>query len=269
MTIEQALLDALEAFVTALSFTPAPQLVGVVEPTETTELPAVVIAIEQNERLGNGLGERSALVTDGALAWKADINLANPVLPSDPSFVLLSPDRTRLTLPHGGLVRSDATTGALTASDIQVTVGGAPRTLVATAPAAGQFTADPLDGTLVFGQALPPTGIVSVNYFLGQWERRVVRSRGVLRLVVLASNASTVRDLSNTVVNALGEGGSFPLPGLSQFAIAEIGSVGVADPPLAASRRTVRFRFEFEQEINVPESSGGLIRRIPIDAIVQ
>ena len=266
--IEQALLDRLEDLVGALALTPAPKLVGVIEPATTTDLPAVVVSIEQSSRLGNGLGDRTVVITDGALAWKADVNLANPVLPGDPPFMLVSGNRLQLTLPHGGLVRSDGTTGALAAPDIQVTVKGVAQTLVQSAPAANQFTVDPLTGTLVFGAALPADGLVEAHYFLGQWEQRLVRSQGVLKLAVLATDAAAVRDLSNTVLAALGDART-PVPGLSQFAVMEIGSIGAADPPLAARRRAVRFRFEFEQEINVPESSGGVIQRISVQADVE
>src|SRR6185436_6871488 len=115
---------------------PAPKLIGVVEPIDATELPALVVSIEQSQRLGNGLGERAVLVTQGALPWQAQINLANPVLPADPTFSLLSPDRLRLTLPHGGLVRVNGSSGSLGAADIQVLLNGAPRTLVSGPPAA-------------------------------------------------------------------------------------------------------------------------------------
>ena len=265
--IEQDLLDRLGTVMSALALTPAPALVGVIEPRATTELPALVMSIEASQRLGNGLGERSMLVTDGALAWQADINLANPVLATDPTFSLINPGRTRLTLPHGGLVRRDGTTGALTAADIDVEVNDAVRTLVPEAPGAGQFSVDPLSGTLFFGDALPPAGSVETHYFLGQWEQRVVRSHGVVRVAVLAATAGDVQGLSNTVLAALGDAASGVLPGRSQFVVTDIGSIGAADPPLdAARRRILRFRFEFEQEINAPASSGGIIQRIPIQA---
>ena len=72
------------------------------------------------------------------------------------------------------------------------------------------------------------------------------------------------------VLAALGDSGPSPLPGISQFTVAEIGSIGAADPPIPdARRRIVRFRFEFEQEINVPDSSGGIIQRIPVQAVLE
>src|SRR6185295_2202714 len=53
--IEQALLDRLEVLVTGLALTPAPKLIGVIEPHATADLPALVVSIEQNMRMGNGL----------------------------------------------------------------------------------------------------------------------------------------------------------------------------------------------------------------------
>jgi hypothetical protein len=49
----------------------------------------------------------------------------------------------------------------------------------------------------------------------------------------------------------------------------ELGTI--TGPPTAfptARARVIRFGFEFEGEVNVPESSGGLIQRSPIDAFV-
>ena len=267
--IEGALLDRFILMLNALALTPAPELVGAIEPVAAHELPALVVALEQGRRLGNGLGERSSLVTNGALRWRADVNLANPVLPAEPSFSLLTPDRRQLTLPHGGLVRADASSGALTATDIQVQVNGTPRTLVNAAPGANDFSIDHLVGLVTFGAALPGAGILQANYFLGQWEQRTLRSSGVLRLAVLASSADAVRDLSNSILTAVGDAPSALLPGLTQFSVAEIGTIGAADLPLAnARRRVVRFTYEYEEDVNVPESSGGIIQRVSIQASV-
>jgi hypothetical protein len=276
--IEQALLDSLEAIATGLALTPAPKLIGVIEPVAPSELPALVVAIEQSQRLGNGLGERATLFTHGVLAWQAEIDLANPVLATDQAFSLLSGDRKQLILPHGGLVRKDGSSGAhgasdtaLGAADIQLTVQGTPRTLTqAAVPGPGEFSADPASGTLVFGQALPPNGMVEAHYYLGQWEQRVVRSSGVLRLAILAADAATVRDLSNSVLSALVESPTALPPGLSELTITEIGSIGSADPPLDSARqRVMRLHFDFEQQVNVPDASGGIIQRIPIQVVLE
>jgi hypothetical protein len=268
--MERALLGHLEALIGGLGLSPAPKLVGVIEPSEAADLPALVLSIEENARLGGGLGERASLVTRGVLPWAAEVQLTAPFLPGDPSFSLLDAERKRLSLPHGGLVRSNGASAALGPADIQVALDGVPRSLVSGEPGAAQFSVEPLSGALLFGEALPAAGTLTVDYFLGQWERRVVRGQGVLRLVVVAADAVNVRDLSDRVLSALGGSGTRPLPGLSRFNVAEIGSIGMAAPPLGdARRRNLRFRFEFEQEINVPESSGGIIQRIPVQALLE
>jgi hypothetical protein len=268
--IEQTLLNGLELFLSGLTLTPAPKLVGVIEPVAAQELPALVVSIDESRRLGAGLGERAVLITDGALSWKADIDLANPTLPGDPPFPLTSGDRTQLILPHGGLVRSDGTTGALRAQDIEVRVRGVLRTLTSGPPQGGEFSADPVSGTLSFGDPLPADGLLEATYFLGQWEQRVARSHGVLSLALLAADATTVRDLSNTILSALDGSGATPLRGLSEFSVAEVGSIGISGAPLVTARkRVIRFRFQFEEELNIPESSGGTIRRIPVQANVE
>ena len=267
--IERTLLDRFETLVRGLSLVPAPVLIGVVEPASADDLPAVVVAIEESERLGNGLGQRSLLITDGALPWQAEIDLANPVLPADPSFSLLDSTRTRLSLPHGGLVRRDGFNGSLSAADIQVTVGPTALTFTTGIPGPGQFSADPLTGLLTLGTPLPPSGTLRATYVLGQWEQRVNRSRGVLTLSVLAASADAVRDLSNAVLAALDDPAAAGLQGVSDFAVTHIGSIAAGPPALPAARqRVVRFGFQFEQAINVPESSGGVIGRIPVEANV-
>jgi hypothetical protein len=258
--IEQALLESLTILATSLGLTPTPKLIGVIEPADASDLPALVISLEQSKRLANGLGERALLITDGALPWNATLNLANPVLPSDPTVNLLSSDRRMLTLPHGGLVRRDGSIGAFAPEDLQVTIDGAP---------SPPFTVEPLIGRLTFDAALPTTGTLVASYVLGQWERRVVRSAGVLKLAILAVDATTVHDLSTALLEAIDSPQGAVLPGLGHFDVAEIGSIGPAEPPLLnARRRVVRFSFEFEQEVNVPDASGGIIQRVPIQALV-
>ena len=267
--IETMLLDSMAALMKSLTLTPTPKLLGVVEPFTDDELPALVMSIDECQRLGNGLGERTSLITRGALAWQAVVDLAKPVLPADPAFSLLSADRRQLSLPHGGLVAHDGSLGALTSADIQVDVNGISLPLVTTAPTGEQFSVDGLIGRLTFGQPLPEVGSVTASYWLGQWEQRVVRGQGVLRMAVVATDGDTVRDLSERVLSALDDP-TVGLPrGLARLEVAEIGTVG-ADPRLVTARRRVaRFRFEFEQEINAPESSGGVIQRIPVQALVE
>ena len=266
--IEKALLDAFVVLVNGLGLTPAPKLVGVIEPVETADLPALVAGIEHSERLGNGLGERSALISSGALPWEQRVNLASPLLHGSPELTLVSDDRRELSLAYGGLVRRTGSRAPLDAADITLTLDGAPLALVASSPAVGQFAVDPLAGVLAFGAPLPPAGTLVCSFFLGQWEQRVARGSGRLRLSVFAESPTVVRDLSDALLSALGRSRA-PFPGLARFDVTEIGSVATAAPALVgASVRTLRFRFEFEQQINEPESSGGVIQRIPVQALL-
>jgi hypothetical protein len=253
--------------VTGLALTPVPKLIGVIEPHATADLPALVVSIEQNVRLGNGLGERSILMTRGALPGRP--RSISRALPADRAIVLASQRPIETSDPAAWRVGpSDGSNGALTAVDLTVTVDAAPRTLAQARPRPASSRRI-RSGSLVFGDA-PAHRDGAGGLLFGQWEQRVVRGQGTLRLAVFAEDGATVRDLSNKVLAALGDSGPSPLPGLSQFTVAEIGSIGAADPPIPdARRRIVRFRFEFEQEINVPDSSGGIIQRIPVQAVLE
>ncbi len=268
--VEGAFLRVIETFLTTqANLVPAPATVGVIEPADVAAMPAVVLALAQTKRLGNGLGERSALITHGTLQWSATVDLANPVLPEDPSFRLLSDDRTQLVLPHGGLVRADGTQGPLGPADLTVTVAGVSSPVVTGPPAGDQVRADPLVGKLMFATPLPATGPVAANYFLGQWEQRVERMAGMLQVFVKDTDANVVRDLSNSVVDALQTGAASAVSGLHGMSVVELGSIRPPDPNLANARtRVAQFSFEFELEVNRPESSGGIIQRIPVNANV-
>jgi hypothetical protein len=263
---ETAFLDAIAAFLAGpAALSPAPALIGITEPAAAFDLPAVVLALDEVHRLGAGLGERALLITDSALPWSAKIDLANPVLADDPAFVLLSPDRKTLVLPHGGLKRADGSDGVLGAGDLQVKLGATTFTVVNAAPAPGEVRPDPAVGQLLFGAALPATGSLEVNYVLGQWERRVTPIAGSLRIDVYAADAAATVTLSAAVLGALSGATTAQLHGLRKMALAQAGPVVATDAAHAsARRRSAVFAFDFEIEINRPDSSGGVIRIVPI-----
>jgi hypothetical protein len=267
--IERAFLDKMSEYMAAPArLVPTPKLVGVADPADVAELPAVVLSLANLERLGSGLGERSVLMT-GALSWAALIDLANPVLPGEPSFALLSADRKILRLPHGGLVRKDGTTGTARSQDIQVMVDGEKRTLVSGPPGANAFQADLLSGTLIFGAALPPTGEVAVNYFIGQWEQRLMRLQGDLHAHVFAADVAAAKNLSDSLIAAI-EQAPAHIAGLAVASVSELGTVGrTPQDAVAARQRLARFHFQYELEINIPDSSGGIIREVPVTAILE
>ena len=245
---------------------PQPQAnLGSVEPVAATDLPALVLSLERSQRLGSGLGDRNAPIRDGALPCTSTIDLANPVLPDDPTVRLLRDDRLELTLPHGGLVRADTTAGTLGPADLTVTVAGSPRSVVATPPAAGEVRCDPTIGSLVFGAPLPLAGNVVVTYFVGQWEQRTARIAGSLRVAVRTASATDTESLSTAVLQTMERGRLGALPGLHRLSLVELGAIGRPDAQFGNSRtRTLLFDFELEITINQPESSGGIIRRIPV-----
>lgn len=268
--VESTFLDRITQFLAAApGLTPAPALIGIAEPAINTEIPAVVLSLEGVSRPGNGLGERSSLITDGVLVVNTSIDLANPVLPEEPTFSLLSANRLELFMYHGGLVKADGTTGPLTAADISVTVAGAPRPVVAGPPTGMQVQVDPLVGKLTFATPLPLTGIVALQYRVGQWERRIARMNGVLRLVTYAASAADARTLSDGIIAAL-ETAPAAVSGLYSRGILELSSIGRPDPDVLGSRsRSIRLGFEFELVIDKPDSSGGIINRVPVTAIVE
>ncbi len=242
---------------------PVPVTVGITDPVSTTELPAVVLSMMNVRQLGNGLGERSQVITNGALPWTSTLDLEN--LPSETSTVLSATGRRELVLPHGGLVRQDGFVGALTQTDISVTVAGEARQLAAANPTANQFQVDPQLGRLIFADALPNTGNVIVNYFLGQWEERVMSIAGLLRLTVHATDAAIVGKLSDAAVDALEPPRSKGIAGLKGMNLVKLGSIQPPDEALAKSRaRVALLSFEFELKINQPESAGGIILSVQV-----
>jgi len=267
---ETAFLDAVAAFLRGAGLVPAPATVGVAEPDDAPSLPALVLSLEETRRLGPGLGERSTLVTDRALPWRETISLDDPVIDDEPEPLhLISNDRRSLILPHGGLVRRTLGPGALDGQDIVVTVNGHGLLLAppVPGPGSGEFSVDATVGKITFGDPLPaPPGTIVVDYHLGQWEQRTVRIAGVLRLDACAATGDGAARLSDAAVGALlaerartGAG----VRGLRAIAVTALGSVGGKEAALAnLRRRTARFLFEFEQEIDRPDSSGGVIREV-------
>lgn len=264
MSAETALITALAAYFARPGLlTPVPASAGTAEPIAEAELPAIVVSLPEVRRLGAGLGERASAMT-GALPVSVGIDLANPVLPGEPGFNLLSADRLTLVLPHGGWVKADGSEGLMAGADLQVTVGGAPRTVVNAPPAALEVRPDAAIGTLLFGAPLPEAGSVQATYFVGQWERRMTPIAGRLALDVRAASAGDVDALSSALLDTLDDAEQLPV-GLKKLALQSLAPIGRADVQLAGSRgRTLNYSFEFEHQIDRPDSSGGVIRRIPI-----
>jgi hypothetical protein len=265
---ETFFLSRVATYLTGVGLTPTPAQIGGAEPSQNNELPAIVLSLESTARVNPGLGERAQLITDGVLPWADTIDLANPVLAEDSSFKLLDPTRKQLILTHGGLVRQDGSdpgSTPLAPADITVKVANGQRTVVSGVPGANEVRADGRIGLLTFGAALPATGVVQVDYFLGQWEQRLERIAGVLRIDVCTTNANDSLTLSNAVVDALlAPAAQTTVRRLISLAVASLSSIGLPETAPKVRRRTARLTFTFEQEVNRPDSSGGIIARIPV-----
>ena len=175
-----------------------------------------------------------------------------------------------LTLIHGGLIRADATDGALGPDDLEVRLDGALVPLVAAPPGAGEVSVEPAIGTLTFGTALPAAGTVRADYHLGIWERRSTVIRGTLALDTWADAAGDAIAISGAAVRALLAAANGALPGLREIALATLGPVeteesGLPGPALPRRRRALLV-FEYNHVEDRPVSSGGIIGTIPITA---
>jgi hypothetical protein len=268
MTVAEAFfLASVATYLTGANLAPPPVLVGVAEPAQTTDLPAVVLSLEATSRANPGVGGGAELVV-GVLPTEVSIDLANPVLPEERTFSLLDAPRRTLILPHGGLVKQDGSdpgNAPLEAGDVTVLVAGTPRAVVAGTPGADEVRADGRVGVLSFGAALPATGIVRVTYFLGQWERRVERIAGTLRLDVCAAAVGDVAAISDAALEALlAPAARQQIRRLLSLAPVSLGSIGAPEVSPKLRRRSARLAFTFEREVNRPESSGGIIDRIAV-----
>ncbi|WP_299440851.1 hypothetical protein [uncultured Rhodospira sp.] len=265
---ETAMLTALSDFLTGAGLTPAPAMVGVIDPANRAQdLPAIVLDLPEVARLEMGLGGGVDTV-EGALAVETVISLTNPTVPEVPDLDLLSEDRLRLTLPHGGLVRADGTHGDLGTADIQVQRGGQALTLTSAPTTQNQYAADPLAGRLTFGSAQPASGTLRANYFVGSWEREMVRLEGVLRLTVLDVAGADVATVSDQAIAAL-TGAGRPA-GLKRIALTRLGPVGPEIQDRARARtREADFRFAYDHVADRPLSAGGVIARVPITSTLR
>ena len=272
---ELAFLDAVTTYLAATPLTPAVAAarIGVTEPFAAGDLPSVVLSLDASERRRVGLGDRGELM-HGALAVSSSIDHANPVLSTEPTFTLLSADRRTLVMPHGGQVRADGSEGVLANVDLIVRLGATTFTVVPGAPAAGEVRADPLTGTLVFGAALPNAGTLQLQYFLGEWERRTERIVGTLRADCCAANATDAQSLATSVVRRLLDPvARDDIQLLLTIALSYLGAAVHRSPianvppnaqPVPHFRRAATFAFEFQHLIDAADSSGGIIRRIPV-----
>jgi len=256
-----SLLNALQSHLSGAGLTPVPKGIGVAEPTKNTELPAVVLSLDNLTIPSKGLGGHSEAVV-GALRVSSEIDLADPLLPGDPEFSLLSDDRKSLTLYHGGLVDKDGLESPLSAADIQVAHNASSFTLVDGTPNSGEFAVSAPDGLLLFKDPLPVTGTITASYFVGQWERRVDQLAGQLDVDVVAGSNTDTEVLGVNVMQAM-DTALENITSLRKLIPARVGPVtSFMVGTTAKRRRQLNWHFDYEQIINQAESSGGIIQRI-------
>lgn len=267
---EIAFLDAVQGFLAGpAGLVPAPGRVGFGVPEPGDAFPVLALALGRVGRvdlgLGGGAGGGSGSIMRGALPVTATIDLADPVLPGPGGFPLLVPPRLVLTLPHGGLVRSDGLDAPPGPADLSVTVAGTPRTLVAAAPGPLEFTADPTIGQLTFGAPLPPAGLLVASYRIGVWERFTTRLEGELLLSAWDTDTPRLLAAGNAALRALAAAAGGALPGLRRIGLLALGPVGERQAVAPQAReRVARLGFAFDHVRDVPASSGGIIRRVPV-----
>lgn len=260
---EVAFLDRIESYLGAADLTPAPTTVGPIAPVAVGEVPALVLALERAERRGSGLGSGADTIT-GVLAVSAQIDLSDSTLPGDPSFNLWNEVARILTLPHGGLVRRDGTSGSFGATDFELRVDGVVWPLSGGPPAGQRVRIRPTPGQIDFGQAPPVDAIIDIDYHVGQWERRFVQLAGDLLIDAWAANAADVLTLSNGALRALlAPSARRDVDGLLAIDSRALGPVEPGDF-VGSRRRALRFRFEYQHRIDEPASSGGIIRDVRI-----
>ena len=259
----KTLLDSLQAYLATPGLLDGTVKLGVAEPVAATDLPAVVLSLLELTIPSPGLGEHTEAVT-GALDAATVVDLANPLLTEAPGLSLLSEDRRSVLLHHGGLVDKDGSNTPLGATDIQVDLDGAPISVVESPPAAGQVSVSPQLGRLQFSTPLPDTGRLSVDYFIGHWERKVRQLGGLLEVAVVHTDNGLAIGLSNAVLSAMA-GASAAISGLRQLEPASIAAVTEFELASASQRqRRMSWRFDYENIVDRPQSSGGIIQRIKL-----
>ena len=263
--VTTAFINALQIYLVSAGLSPVPKSVGVAKPASNADIPSIVLSLSELIIPSAGLGEHTEAV-QGSLQVSSVIDLANPLLPADPGFSLLSPDRRTLTLYHGGLVDKDGSNTPLGAADIQLTLDGNPFTLVTASPASGEFSVSASEGQLQFGDPLPVAGVITGHYWIGQWERRILQLGGLLDLLVYGASSSDTVNLSDRVISTLALAPD-NISGLRRLTPAEVGAVTGPDPdagPVTARQRQLSWRFDYEHIVDRAESSGGIIKRIKL-----
>jgi hypothetical protein len=262
------IVDALGTFLLD-TVSPRPTLSGGTVPAALADLPAITLSLSEAAPTMQGLGRIPRPPRTGALRVQTSLDLGDPVLRfgDEPPVPLLSNGRQTLQLPHAPLVTADGSPVAtLGSADLSAMVGTTTFAVVDAAPAGAQVRPDAATGILLFGAALPLTGTLALQYFVGQWEVRSARYAGLLGVDVTAGDGATAETLSRAVDRALLREPVGSVPGLRGIAPAAWGAVQPSALAPAARVRTMRYRIDYELEEAIIPTGGGVIARIRVIA---
>ncbi len=246
---------------------PSPPAIGSSEPDLVPQLPAIALSLSNVTRPHPGVGATPRAEARGALAMTTTVDLAAAYLDFPGERVeLLTDGRKSLQLPHGGIVRKDATQEMpFTALDLTVAVAGRTPpsfTVVKAAPGANDVLPDPITGRLRFGAALPTKGKLVATYFVGRWSVRTERLAGDLRVDVFARDSAAADALSRRCEASLAPDRARRMAGLRSLVPTAWGTLGGFGA--LAQRRSLAYRFEYEHEDPVVLTSGGPIQRLHV-----
>ena len=266
MSLKRILDDLVEHLHTEVDY--ALTTIGGEEVTQTSELPAIILSIESAQFQSDGIGGPRSSFEEGALQLDVLLDLEHPSLefPGE-SVSLLDDDRRGLQLPHSPLVTQDGIFAlTLSASDISLNVDATPWTLVASSPTGTQFTVSPIDGKLSLGSALPATGSVTMQYYIGQWELRRQKVAGRLVMALVEDDGESLDALTQAVYDALDPSVlATTLPALLRLEPSSLGPMFDPTKPGGNSRRrALQFQFLYELQDRIISTGGGRIRRIPL-----
>lgn len=231
-------------------------------PRLAAEVPAIAMSMEDVTETGAGLGADATSVMQGALSITSSIDLADPVLRFPHETVdLVSGDRMSLTVPHGPLVNANGgPDGPLAAEDIAVEIDGAPLTLAAASPAAGEFAIDRNSGLIVVADPLPAAGEFKAGYFVGRWEVKTVRLSGTLHLDLFIRTNASVEDLTGQLFGLFA---NHAVPGLKKINVTAMTTIDVPERPTGNTRtRRISFDFNFEHATPRIPTGGGVISTV-------
>ena len=259
---------ALDKLQTAIADYLAPRLdppmlsIGGGLPREAADVPAIAMSMENVTVSGAGLGANATSVMVGALPIASTIDLSDPVLRFPHETVdLMSGDRLSLHVPHGPLVKADGDdTAPLAAADIALGIDGAPLTLVAASPAAGEFSVDRDAGLIFVGDPFPAAGELNTAYFVGRWEVETVRLNGTLHMDLFIRNVAPVEELTRQVFALLA---AHSITGLRKLGVTAMSTIDAPVRP-TGNTRTRRISFEFIYEYATPRipTGGGIISTV-------